>query len=349
MTNVHYLLAALLAAGFALTTGPAAASNCKMLQIADWPVRPGRGVPIVDGAINGQKIGVMLDTGSSTSLIVRAAAERLGLSRQETRGLRVFGIGGETQAQATIVDEFRIGEVTRKNLRFMVAGERDLGKYLDVILGEDFLDQLDVEFDLGHNSVKLFQPTDCEGVSLAYWATQGASEVAMESFLNAGPRIVVQVQVNGRPMRAQLDSGSHTSVLDKSAAEQLGITSDSPGVVANAKGGGLGAKSVDFWSAPLQSFAIGNETIRDTTIQFADLLKDATYTPTGSHLARRVEGNPVLLGADFLRAHRVLVAHSQRKIYFTYEGGPVFQTTGAPGPRNVPPAAENAKPSTSEK
>ncbi len=183
MTNVHYLLAALLAAGFALTTGPAAASNCKMLQIADWPVRPGRGVPIVDGAINGQKIGVMLDTGSSTSLIVRAAAERLGLSRQETRGLRVFGIGGETQAQATIVDEFRIGEVTRKNLRFMVAGERDLGKYLDVILGEDFLDQLDVEFDLGHNSVKLFQPTDCEGVSLAYWATQGASEVAMESFL----------------------------------------------------------------------------------------------------------------------------------------------------------------------
>ncbi len=99
----------------------------------------------------------------------------------------------------------------------------------------------------------------------------------------------------------------------------------------------------------MQSFAIGNETIRDTTIQFADLLKDATYTPTGSHLARRVEGNPVLLGADFLRAHRVLVAHSQRKIYFTYEGGPVFQTTGAPGPRNVPPAAENAKPSTSEK
>src|SRR5205814_9303495 len=126
------------------------------------------------------------------------------------------------------------------------------------------------------------------------------------------------VQVNGQPMRAQLDSGSRTSILDKSATEQLGITPDSPGVVANAKGGGLGAKSVEFWSAPLQSFAIGNETIRDTTIQFADLLKDATYTPTGSHLPRRVQGTPsVLLGADFLRAHRVLVAHSQHKLYFT--------------------------------
>jgi hypothetical protein len=28
----------------------------------------------------------------------------------------------------------------------------------------------------------------------------------------------------------------------------------------------------------------------------------------------------MLLGADFLRSHRVLVAHSQRKLYFTYLG-----------------------------
>jgi hypothetical protein len=33
----------------------------------------------------------------------------------------------------------------------------------------------------------------------------------------------------------------------------------------------------------------------------------------------------MLLGVDFLKAHRVLVAHSQRKIYFTYVGGPVFE------------------------
>jgi hypothetical protein len=32
----------------------------------------------------------------------------------------------------------------------------------------------------------------------------------------------------------------------------------------------------------------------------------------------------MLLGADFLRSHRVLVARSQKKMYFTYEGGTVF-------------------------
>jgi hypothetical protein len=33
----------------------------------------------------------------------------------------------------------------------------------------------------------------------------------------------------------------------------------------------------------------------------------------------------MLLGVDFLKAHRVFVAHSQRKIYFTYVGGPIFE------------------------
>jgi hypothetical protein len=54
----------------------------------------------------------------------------------------------------------------------------------------------------------------------------------------------------------------------------------------------------------------------------------------------------MLLGVDFLRSHRVLVAHSQRKLYFSYIGGTVFQPRGklsppgGPGPeRSVAPPA----------
>jgi hypothetical protein len=32
----------------------------------------------------------------------------------------------------------------------------------------------------------------------------------------------------------------------------------------------------------------------------------------------------MLLGADFLRSHRVLLAMSQRRLYFSYVGGRVF-------------------------
>ena len=40
----------------------------------------------------------------------------------------------------------------------------------------------------------------------------------------------------------------------------------------------------------------------------------------------------MILGADFLRAHRVLLAISQRKLYFTYVGGKVFGNTGDKAP-----------------
>jgi predicted aspartyl protease len=332
---------------FAASTA-AAASKCTLVKIADWPVRLERNHLLVDGTINGQKIGVMLDTGAET-MILRSAADRLGLTLRQVRGARVFGIGGESHVDMAVVEEFKIGEIARKNWRMLVAGERDFGNRIDAIVGEDFFEQTDVEFDLPHNAVRLFQPTDCEGVLLAYWAAQGASEIAMEPFYSAGPRIVVTVQINGQSTQALLDSGAGTSVLDKSTADRLGITPDSPGVLAGGRSGGLGGKSVDVWIAPLQSFSIGGETIRDTTIRFADLWKDATYT-AGSRLPRKIEGTPaMLLGADFLRAHRVLVAHSQRKVYFTYEGGPVFQTTGPLAPRGAPPATGDAKPSTSGK
>jgi tetratricopeptide (TPR) repeat protein len=51
----------------------------------------------------------------------------------------------------------------------------------------------------------------------------------------------------------------------------------------------------------------------------------------------------MLLGDDFFLSHRVYVANSQHKLYFTYNGGPVF-ALNAPGKGPATPAA--AKPAT---
>jgi hypothetical protein len=275
-------------------------------------------------------------------MIPRSAADRLGLTRHTARGYRTFGIGGESYVESTIVDEFKVGELGRKNWEVMVAGERDLGQSTDVILGEDVFDKVDLEFDLPHNAVRLFRAENCEGVALGYWAPQGAGQVDIGS----GPRIIVPVKINGQPVQAELDSGAGVSVLDKSVAARLGIGPDSPGVTFSGKSSGIGPNSVDSWIAPVESFAIGDEAISDTAMRFADLFKDATYTTrSASRLPQKIEDMPtMLLGADFLRAHRVLVAHSQRKLYFTYEGGPVFQPKAPVEARRAVPAEESAKP-----
>jgi predicted aspartyl protease len=344
------LLAACLVAGVGVAGSAGAAdAKCKFVRIVDWPVRMVRNHIVVDGAINGQKIGIILDTGASMSLILRSAAVRLDLPKREAPGYRMYGVGGETKVEIAVVDDFKLGEVSTKGLQLFVAGEGDFGEGQDVLLGEDFLRRFDVEFDLAHGAVRLYQPRDCDGVSLAYWTKETAGEVEIEPMEEGRPRIALTVHINGRPIEAKLDSGASTSVLTKEDAASLGVTPDTPGVVAGRPTQGLGAKGVGVWSGPFQSFAIGNESIPDVRIRFADLYKDTNYTTTASRVSKKASRTqPMLLGADFLRAHRTLVAHSQQRLYFTYVGGPVFladPATPRPAPRpdGDPSAATGSK------
>ena len=148
----------------------------------------------------------------------------------------------------------------------------------------------------------------------------GASVLPIDKVSDFVPQISLTIEVNGRPIRAQLDSGAANSVLAKSAAALVGVTPETPGVVNIGKLVGIGRDAIDVWMAPVESIVIGNEKISDTTILFADLYDTAWPNR-----------HPMLLGVDFLLSHRVLVAHSQRQIYFTYAGGPVFQRIAVPG------------------
>jgi predicted aspartyl protease len=254
----------------------------------------------------------------------------LGLTRYKAQGRRVVSIAGEGQAESVHIDEFRIGQGVRKHWEVLVAGEQGFrDSDVAVLLGDDFFQQVDVEFDLAHNAIRLYETKDCEGMSLAYWATEPAGEVPIE----AGSSIRFTVAINGKPVRAELDSGATASVLTKADAARLGVTPESPGTVpGNCITDGDSKRTLESWVGQFESFTIGNERIRNPNIRFADLWKHATYTETGSRLPTRLAGQPdILLGADFLRAHRVLVARSQRKMYFTYAGGTVFPSKPSKG------------------
>ena len=315
---------------FASDVVAAESSGCKFARIAEWPVRIERGHLITDGSINGKPIAVLLDTGAMQTLIPRAAAAHLGLTRKGVPGARMLGVGGESAVDTTLVDEFRVGQFARSDVIINVAGERDFGA--DVLLGEDFFRQFDVEFDLAGKVVRLYRPENCATSLLAYWADANVGQVEIDPLREGRPEIVLTVEINGRPIKAVLDSGAPGSLLDKGEAARVGVTPETPGVVPAVLQYGLGGGSVPSWVGSFASFTIGNETIHDTDIAFADAFKGATTTSIGSHIPVKVEGLPsMLIGYDFLRSHRVLVAHSQRRIYFTYNGGAVFQ--------RAPPAA----------
>ena len=293
----------------------AAPQDCKLMRIEEWPVRLERDQPIIDGEINGTKVGILLDTGAERSLMTRSAATRMMLPRYDVAASRMYAVVGSTPIEAVRIDELRIGAAMRRNWSVQLAGEQDFGSEVALVLGEDFFSSVDVEFDLPNRAVRLYQPQDCEGVSLAYWAKDGAGEAA----LGAGARTTFTVAVNGRQVRALLDTGAGVSVLSMSEAARFGVTPRSPGVATAGCSISIGRKPVDYWSGPFESFAIGNEVIRNPTLRFADV--PGNGSPAPSPFADLPQ---MVLGVDFLRAHRVLVSHSQRKLYFTYSGGTVF-------------------------
>jgi lipoprotein NlpI/predicted aspartyl protease len=310
-----FALGALLAA-LAFPVLAADPPKCKLHQIVEWPVEFRGGLPVVEGAINGSRVGVLLDTGAFASLLTKTAAEKLGLYARSTQEM-LRGVGGESRMLVAWIDELRVGGAIRKGIRVRVGGERPLPG-VDFILGNDFFKELDVEFDYAKGVVRLFQPLNCKDVHLAYWDSN-----ALQLPVEQENGMVVQVKVNGRSAYALLDSGASSSVVDLSLAAKVGITPETPGVVPSSCSHGIGTDSVRSWVARFDSVQVAQQTIRDPRLRIGDYLGERAYRANVPH--------EMLLGTDFLRAHRVLVSGSQRKVYFSYIGGLIFPATPALG------------------
>lgn len=160
-------LALILLAASAAANSATPAHKCKYSRIAEMPVWMQNGKPVTEGSINGRKVGILLDTGSGPSIVHRSTVEKLGLTPIDVTGLRMFGSGGETAARAVQIDEFKFGQAVRKEWRVLVSGEGTLGSNIAVVLGYDFFQSIDVEFDLPGGAVRFFQAEDCDNVELA--------------------------------------------------------------------------------------------------------------------------------------------------------------------------------------
>jgi len=299
MVRIFLLLTGLLMAATGHAQDPKAA-KCQLLRIAQWMMRAEYYSPVVDAMINGQYVRVLLDTGAPLTVMRRAATRSLNLARTE--------IEGHPNEEAVYINEFRIGKWERNDWRVLVAGEHDFGDDVALVLGEDFFQNADVEFDFQSNAVRVYQAKGCEESPLAYW-TRSATQVPIAP----GGRVHLEVAINGKPVVALLDSGASRSLLATAEAAKLGVTPQSPGAAAAGCVVGYGKTSIDSWTAAFESFAIGDEVIRNPRIRFGELAQHTGDAQAG-----------MLLGADFLHSHRVLVARSQGKLYFTYAGGTVF-------------------------
>jgi tetratricopeptide (TPR) repeat protein/predicted aspartyl protease len=312
-------LAYVLSCSLLLAAAPSAAADkkCRIAQLLEFPITMESLRPTVLAQINGRDARFLLDSGAFYSLISAATAATYQLRLQPAPfNFRIEGIGGTTDVSEAFVSQFTIARITVKNLGFFVGGS-DIS--VAGLLGQNFLQRFDVEYDFANGAMRLFHTEGCDHTLLAYWLTpdQPYSSMSIERIDAENPHTVGVAYINGQQIRVQFDSGAYTSLLSLKAAARAGVTPDSPGVVASGYSSGIGRGRVKSLLAPFASFRIGDdEEIKNTKLRIADVdLRSAD----------------MLLGADFFVSHRIFVANRERRLYLSYNGGPVFKLSRAAG------------------
>lgn len=304
------------------------AEQCQLVQFPPIPVTMLGWRPTVSAELDGHRTQLLVDTGAFFDALSPAETAEFKLPLSSApHGMYIEGGLGNLFPKMATVKNLKVGPLSFPgNAKFLV-GANDIGNGISGVLGENLYWVFDVEFDFANGVMRFFRPMHCGGRPLAYWANatgQSVSVVELEERNRYSPHLLGTVQVNGYSINAIFDTGAPTSILSRSAAELIGVSPGKPGVTAVGTSGGL-------WSAPIGEIQLGdNEKIEHTHILVEN--SDFGFGP----------GVWMFIGADFFLSHRVFLATSQSKLYFTYNGGRVFDLDPGRAAQNRTRAAGSA-------
>jgi predicted aspartyl protease len=290
--------------------------------------------PLVTARINGVEARLILDSGAAFSEISMASAEQfnLALSRDPLAFIQRGITGSETRVLRA--ERFELGIKNFPDVKDfsnveVVATQSKFRDGAVGLVGQNVLGSNDVEYDLANGVVRLSSPKgECKDANLAYWADSMPLAVVDLHDSRRREHTFAEATVNGKTLRVSLDTGSPFSLMSFDAAKRAGLLRGAVSVASDESGlGSTASNTFKTWLAPMKSFALGTEEIRNERVRFSETALD--------------DENDVdmLLGADFILAHHIYLAKSQGRLYLTHNGGPVFERPAgsvldAPGTRN---------------
>jgi clan AA aspartic protease (TIGR02281 family) len=304
-------LAIVLGFAFAVMAGNPYTGNaragCAIEALGETPIKvTGSGLFEIEAAIRDQTFDFFVDTGAMMTTLDQPIVDRLNLPLIVGMGNQMVGAnGGHVALGRTRISELTIGGTKVRNVDMAVIMAPQLGHTADGLLGSDFLTHFDLEFDVAGGTLRFFRQSRCGDSGAVYWSDR-YSVVPIAIRRN---HIIVPVTVDGHEFRALLDSGASSTSLSWSAARQLGVTPDTPGVVARGKGVSIDGQASPTMGYQFRELKVAGEVVRQPKLKIGNLaFKDAD----------------MILGADFLRAHRVYIATDDERLYFTWNGSTAF-------------------------
>jgi hypothetical protein len=296
------VLCPVLAVLFAAT----AQAVCRVESRSVVPVEVMDGNVLVTVQVNGVEATFILDTGADRTLMREDVVRRLGLERDGWVASIIQGIAGIEQRPNALPRSLRLGTATLRRRTLtgdtsVTVGPLPMNAVADRpiagLLGRDFLSPFDLDLDLPAHRMTLYDVRGCDAGFLP-WTTPYA---AIPASTPMGAALVVQVLVDGRPLRALIDTGASASLITAPGMFRLGLTPEMLAHDPGGNGSGVGPAPVPMRRHRFAEMRVGSDTTRDPTLWVASV--------------RVVPIVDMLLGADWLRSRHVWLSFATKQIF----------------------------------
>jgi hypothetical protein len=300
--------------------GVAQAADCAPLRIFNsLKTEPlaGSGLVTVPIMLNGVEKRFLFDTGGGVDQITQATVDDLKLPVKHAN-FRISGLYKNDSTDYVSIYDVKLG-AQHGSSQFMVTANPNLP--FDGVIALDRMSRQDLDLDFGAQRVNYFSPDHCEG-KVVYWAHQVLAVIPV--MLEQG-HVDVQVELDGHPMRAMIDTGSSLTNLKLSRAEEkLGFSPDAPTPPGTPKGNP--EKQIyprRFSTLSFEGVTVQNPLIIVQPLNFGGG-KDDTFT-----LQSRAEHKDdidnrlspdIIIGMDILRHLHMYLAVKEEKLYVTEAG-----------------------------
>lgn len=287
----------------ALLSGrPTYANGCGTKPLGKIIVATLNRAPIVTVSANGHAVTLILDTGAERTILTPEVAERIGAQRPSIEFQRqVRGITGNLPSHEIELRSFAAGPVAIPWRRLLVASVNMANVFptpLDGLLGADVLSDFDVDLDLPHHELTLYEKQTCP-TAAPDWR---APYVSLDTGLSRGERLFFPVRLDGRPLTGFIDTGSQITAISITAARTLGLSEtllagDRPVVTQGVAAARLQSRVHRF-----EKLEIGAAMISKPEMIVTDLKLDEA---------------DMVLGMDLLASRRLWLSYESRKIFLS--------------------------------
>src|SRR5476651_1114163 len=192
---------------------------CRLVQMAalDMTIDAAGGAD-VPMTISGQSVNMLIDTGGIFTMLTEATVQRLGLKKLAAFESHIKMYGGKPIQSYTEAHDVDLGGLKAADIPMQIVPDGGIPPELGGMIAPNILDRYDADFDFANAKFRLFSQDHCDG-KVVYWTTDAPAKISI--IVSREGQIEVPVQIDGKDIKAAIDTGSSRSVMSLETARHM--------------------------------------------------------------------------------------------------------------------------------